>query len=1477
MTKNVNFRKIFIAFASIAGVSILAYYYLVVVAPARERELNQRGFRILTRIERNIHDKKNNVHVILDDVYGKKSMAGERYSADDTIGYFDGLRVKGTLLTTVWKHKFQGRKFVPTNNRRTNKWFIRFFGYQYVPKPGGGPYDFVRSDSLLEYHYDAEKYLADVVGYRQDFFEDYVVLYGDSAVYQTRPLDLTPAFRTVNNKRVPVSNEIRHDTLGGKPYVIYYHAINKASEVPFVLCGLISEEKYQHDRNVIDTDKIIWISLLTLLALCSLPYLKVFLIGPLERVYHHDVIGLGVASLLGAAVIVTMLVLWMHNMAERQQQECTLRHVSSELKRRVQGEVADILLEIDQQEMCYMPAPTSGAYRTWLRENLRGPYSERMRTLDRYFNNASSWHPVISMLFIDENGQNWGTWMNKGNGRADMDLRARDYVNALPAAPFKLVSPWDSVVRTFYLQPVYSWHSQENTVVVSKTPNKAAQDLVDSLGLNLRDDLAHNRWPRGDTRGHLRVLALETLLLSAMQPAMSAEVQFCILDAGGNVLFHSDGRRNLRENFPEESSKPALVRALIESRSSRFEKIFYYGQYRLMHFSPMQDLPYTAVVMYDSDAYIGTLSNEVMFTLFMLCYLTLGIALLILVPALLGRRPSLLKRSKIDLKWLRPHTGQQNFTLLLVVLLVPTALAAGQFITESLLYRLSGERLSLSTGTLLYLSFAFPVLTVSLTGAAANAIALTRRADQIVLRPLAQWPFRLLFFLCGLAALLFCGLLWLLEGLYLLHPAVLFTALLVATSGWLFWRPHALMPVLVALRAPSTLDRMPWLKKPETSRRVTAVLMLTVLNLSILPTFGFFRTAIRVENSLHEKRGALAIAEGIEQRQRWLVRNFPDITRRWEQLATEGRLPAAPATASATAAGATTRIRPRVAAMLDEICGRQRQLRQLGEPLHLVHAGIYKSGNPDDRVELLNAQVLDIAEDRWRWSGPQLVDSVTSWYLRLISLPRMALDTYETRNLCLDRTALLQNPYRWWWGRGPGNAHDILYYHYGRQFPSEAYAGVAVALPSRIEWELLEFPARLKFLLVVVMICIGTYCTLHTAYKRLLLVGYFEPETLRMARQTDTDYIRYNAVHGPTNLLVLAPIGTRVITVIRETLSTAAYTEADPDPLLVNKVGHVNFTGASRKDMPNQIVLLPYFDLREIAGGKRIEYLKTLSQLFQRSHTKVIWVTSGDPGDEALRLAKKYLAQRTASADDSPLQQEQEKLLQVLDDFDEVNYPLDQNDPTLFRDYKGLRIVTDEFRFGAYFARLFHNIVSHGSGQYILHTYFKKDNNGHWTACEPRSEEMFVLKIQELAGNYYHSLWASLTSQEKYVLYDLAQDELTNYLNYPVLSSLQRRGLLYVSTEEKALHIFNRSFRNFILSVVNPEDALQLEREINVTGTWDTIRMVLIIFFVSMGAFLLYTQQTVFNQVTGFVTTLTGLVPTLTGFFSTMRSVKGKP
>src|SRR5690606_12346423 len=77
-----------------------------------------------------------------------------------------------------------------------------------------------------------------------------------------------------------------------------------------------------------------------------------------------------------------------------------------------------------------------------------------------------------------------------------------------------------------------------------------------------------------------------------------------------------------------------------------------------------------------------------------------------------------------------------------------------------------------------------------------------------------------------------------------------------------------------------------------------------------------------------------------------------------------------------------------------------------------------------------------------------------------------------------------------------------------------------------------------------------------------------------------------------------------------------------------------------------------------------------------------------------------------------------------------------------------------------------------------------------YASANPVGNDEIILKIQSLATFYYFSLWKSCSPDEKYLLYDLAQDGLVNTRNVKVISSLVNKGLvLSLGT----LSLFNRS------------------------------------------------------------------------------------
>ena len=81
----------------------------------------------------------------------------------------------------------------------------------------------------------------------------------------------------------------------------------------------------------------------------------------------------------------------------------------------------------------------------------------------------------------------------------------------------------------------------------------------------------------------------------------------------------------------------------------------------------------------------------------------------------------------------------------------------------------------------------------------------------------------------------------------------------------------------------------------------------------------------------------------------------------------------------------------------------------------------------------------------------------------------------------------------------------------------------------------------------------------------------------------------------------------------------------------------------------------------------------------------------------------------------------------------------------------------------------------------------------------------------------------------------------------------------------------SRSFRNFILTVVDKNEALQLE--INISGTWETLRIVLVIFLIAIAIFLFATEKTTFNRVIGFITAIASIGPLLIAFVSNLKGL----
>ena len=137
-------------------------------------------------------------------------------------------------------------------------------------------------------------------------------------------------------------------------------------------------------------------------------------------------------------------------------------------------------------------------------------------------------------------------------------------------------------------------------------------------------------------------------------------------------------------------------------------------------------------------------------------------------------------------------------------------------------------------------------------------------------------------------------------------------------------------------------------------------------------------------------------------------------------------------------------------------------------------------------------------------------------------------------------------------------------------------------------------------------------------------------------------------------------------------------------------------------------------------------------------------------------------------------------------------------------------------------------------------------------------------------------VWQTLTKEEKFLLYDLAEDGLVNpYDNYN-LTLLISKGLIV--RENNIMRLFNEGFRIFILTAIGNSEVLLLKDQIKDNGNWSKLKGPLMIMVVAVLAFLYASQQEAYSMLIKYMGIITLAVPTAFKLFDSVESmIKKEP
>jgi hypothetical protein len=147
--------------------------------------------------------------------------------------------------------------------------------------------------------------------------------------------------------------------------------------------------------------------------------------------------------------------------------------------------------------------------------------------------------------------------------------------------------------------------------------------------------------------------------------------------------------------------------------------------------------------------------------------------------------------------------------------------------------------------------------------------------------------------------------------------------------------------------------------------------------------------------------------------------------------------------------------------------------------------------------------------------------------------------------------------------------------------------------------------------------------------------------------------------------------------------------------------------------------------------------------------------------------------------------------------------------------------------------------------------------------------ESLSAKLGVTAHYFYMYMWQSLTKEEKFLLYDLAEDGLVNpYDNYN-LTLLISKGLII--REYNILKLFNHEFRNFILTAIGQMEAMQIQAQIKDTGNWSKLKTPILILIIAVLVFLFTSQKETYSTLFEYLAIIGAGVPILLNAASLLK------
>lgn len=361
--------------------------------------------------------------------------------------------------------------------------------------------------------------------------------------------------------------------VAGRPHVVFLQPLplqsftDEGAPSPWILAGILRAEELDRRTRPLPYYLIFGIAALVLLLAVLLPFLQLVLERGRGPIHNQQIVFLVAGALAGSGGLVVISAHLAQHWHQEAQLDRELAPLSARLQAAFRDETAALVHWLDGlTEARLRSSPLDAATNQLVVDFDPGQY-----------NHAPAPSRLRMIHWVRSDGMQAVKWTPTREMTPRIRVDQREYFRSIVTggAAQEFDPATFGLNRAFYLQPLHSRLRSENVLACSIAA--PVRTLAGQEGLV--------------------VLCAEFLPASLVETRLPPGYHFAVVSQDGQVLFHSDARRNLRENLWVEAGEDPRLSSALEGRREDALSLDYYQRRHRAHIAPMAGTPWSLVTL----------------------------------------------------------------------------------------------------------------------------------------------------------------------------------------------------------------------------------------------------------------------------------------------------------------------------------------------------------------------------------------------------------------------------------------------------------------------------------------------------------------------------------------------------------------------------------------------------------------------------------------------------------------------------------------------------------------------------------------------------------------------------------------------------------------------------------------------------------------------------------------------------------------